>query len=239
MDRGRFRIEMVRESDKQAADARMMCMTIGAGSLGDATDIASASGLAAGVRPLLQAVFAYGADDAFTARRMSAQVEQLLGALGYSCVVIVDECFSDLSAIQDGQQDVGFSTVIDGLPAQKPGTYDVAFVRRFLLTLAGITTRIASGWSAPGCVAEELALRLLLDQVDLTAALFALDLPKNWRSILEDTLFDDLDHEHLYKDQLSADDTLRLLGVAPLALDQWFAPFTPDAVRIPYVIDPN
>jgi len=101
-----------------------------------------------------------------------------------------------------------------------------------------MTGALIRGWTRPTCVAQELALRCLLDQVDVIQDLYDLDLPDGWRGLLEQHMLEDTDSEMLYQnamDGCAGDIELNMqLGLAPMKLEDWFEPFN-DASVPPYV----
>lgn len=61
-----------------------------------------------------------------------------------------------------------------------------------------VTSRFTRGWEPLTCVAQELGLRVLLNQVDVMAHLAVMTLDDDGRGHIEDMLFEDIDHELLY-----------------------------------------
>ena len=87
------------------------------------------------------------------------------------------------------------------------------------------------------CVAEELATRLLLNQVGVIVDLHELEIVPGWRGLLEQAFFEDLEHELLYAgpaDHLPAPGALVETGQS---VDDWFIPFGEPAPTIPYLLD--
>ncbi|GAC1377510.1 MAG: hypothetical protein NVSMB43_18840 [Pseudarthrobacter sp.] len=101
-----------------------------------------------------------------------------------------------------------------------------------------MTGALARGWARPPCVAQELALRCLFDQVEVIQDLYDLDLPDGCRSLLEQHMLEDTDSEMLYQnamDGFESDIELNMqLGLAPMKIQDWFAPFN-DASVPPFV----
>jgi hypothetical protein len=87
-----------------------------------------------------------------------------------------------------------------------------------------MTGALIRGWTFPTCVAQELALRCLFDQVEVIQDLYDLDLPDGWRGLLEQHMLEDTDSEMLYQnamDGFEGDIELNMqLGLAPMKLDQ-------------------
>lgn len=101
-----------------------------------------------------------------------------------------------------------------------------------------MTGALIRGWTHPSCVAQELALRCLFDQVEVIQDLYDLDLPGDWRGMLEQNMLEDIDSEMLYQnamDGFEGDIELNMqLGLAPMKVEDWFEPFN-DASVPPYV----
>ncbi|PPF20840.1 hypothetical protein [Rathayibacter sp. AY1A7] len=196
-------------------------------------DHASAVG---GIRDELELYFAPDEPlDAFASRRQRLQVDLLLGAVWNASIIVIDECFADLASLEGGAW--GEEPWIRGaLPERFLARYDIRFLRRFLLTTAAVTAALATEWRAPNSVAEELAVRLILDKVEVAEDLYELDLPHEWRDGLEGILLEDLDHERLYENSWSGapyDDA----GEMSLAFEDWFRPFRVGGPRTPYLED--
>lgn len=111
-------------------------------------------------------------------------------------------------------------------------------MRRFIVVAADLTGTLVRGWDSPGCVAAELALRCLLDQAEVMAETYDLDLADAWRERLEEILLEDADSDMLYSRRLHGfenDDAMASdLGLAPMRFDQWFEPFNEGYSVPPY-----
>lgn len=174
-----------------------------------------------------EADFAFGvcADDA----RLAA------GALVHGIHLLVDEIFQDLQTLTQYRTTVAESErpfwVLEGLPRRYALQYSASFARRLLVTAIAMTTRFTHGtFQQLSCVAEELLLKLLLEQARSTLDLYRL-LDAGTSSALEsfaDQVYEDMDHEWLYDDAADGIDeepTLASLGVAPMDIKSWFTPF--------------
>ena len=80
-------------------------------------------------------------------------------------------------------------------------------------------------------MAQELAVRCLLDHVEDIQALYGLDLADGWCGRLEERMLEDTDSEMLYQndamDGFEGDVELnQQLGLAPTDLKDWFASFS-------------
>lgn len=166
------------------------------------------------------------------------QAKLLAGALWEASVVLIDQLFEDLAGLRKlhaiDREDIADTSVLSWLPPRQAQKYDVGFVQRFLVVAADMTGALARAWSRPSCVAQELALRCLLDQLEVIQASYDLDLADDWRGMLEDQLFEDMDSELLYQNAMDGfenDIELNMqLGFAPMNVQDWFEPFNDASV---------
>jgi hypothetical protein len=137
-----------------------------------------------------------------------------------------------------GLDDIANTFVLSWLPPRQARKYDVGFAQRFVVIAADMTGALARGWSRPSCVAQELALRCLLDQVEVIQDSYDLDLADDWRGTLEEQMFEDMDSDLLYQNAMDGfenDIELNMqLGFAPMNVQDWFEPFN-DASVPPFV----
>lgn len=166
------------------------------------------------------------------------QARLLAGALWEASVVLIDQLFEDLAGLRKlhsiHREDIANTSVLAGLPPRFAHKYDVGFVQRFLVVATDMTGALVRGWSRPSCVAQELALRCLLDQVEVIQDSYDLDLADDWRGMLEERLFEDTDSELLYQNAMDGfenDVELNMqLGFAPMNVQDWFEPFNDASV---------
>jgi hypothetical protein len=170
--------------------------------------------------------------------RSLVQAKLLAGALWEASVILIDQLFEDLAGLRKlhnvEREDIASTFVLSWLPPRQAHKYDVGFVQRFLVVAADMTAALVRGWSRPSCVAQELALRCLLDQVEVLQDSYDLDLADDWRGMLEDKLFEDMDSDLLYQNAMDGfenDIELNMqLGFAPMNVQDWFEPFNDAAV---------
>lgn len=170
------------------------------------------------------------------------QAKLLAGALWEASAVLIDQLFEDLNGLlkldRIDRQDIANTFVLSGLPPRQADKYDVRFTQQFLVVAADMTGTLIRGWTRPSCVAQELALRCLFDQVEVIQDLYDLDLREDWRGMLEQHMLDDTDSEMLYQnamDGFEGDIELNMqLGLAPMKVEDWFEPFN-DALVPPFV----
>lgn len=164
----------------------------------------------------------------------------LRGAVHWAYESLIDELFDDISMLREAPDAIDETLALSSLPPLHSASYGPLFAQRFLAVALDLGTAFASSFTAPSCVAQELALRLVLDGVEILPDLFpSLELPEDWRGSLEDSLFEDLDHELLYDpalDGVGSDPALVSLGMANLDISDWFVPFADKTVN-PYAAD--
>jgi hypothetical protein len=165
------------------------------------------------------------------------QTRLLAGLLWNSSSILVDQLFRDLGTVGKLEAvtpaDIAGTSVLSSLPPQFAAGYDAKFTQKFIVVAADVTASLVRGWTAPGCLAAELAVRCLLDQAEITEDIYELDLPDDWRAHVEEVLLDDADSEALYADD-DPDVRKGLDGRRELGFEQWFKPFAPGDTVPPY-----
>ncbi|MDQ0835540.1 hypothetical protein QF032_007384 [Streptomyces achromogenes] len=167
------------------------------------------------------------------------------GALLYATDILVDELFEDLQVLT--QEDVAVAECegplwhLEHLPDRYALQYDARFARRFLVTVIALTTRFTDGsFQRLSCVAEGLALRLLLNETASTLELYGL-LDADVSAALDafaDRVYEGMDHQWLYDDALGVDEGAAAGAgprAAPLAFRSWFTPFDESPAESGYV----
>lgn len=161
----------------------------------------------------------------------------LRGAIHWAYESLIDELFDDISVLREAPDAIDETMQLSSLPPLHSASYGPLFAQRFLAVALDLGTAFASSFTAPSCVAQELALRLVLDGVEILPELLpSLELPEDWRGSLEDSLFEDLDHEFLYDpamDGISSNPDYAQLRIVNLDFSQWFTPFAGRTVN-PY-----
>ena len=163
-----------------------------------------------------------------------SQTRLLAGLLWNSSSILIDQLFRDLGTLSDLQEvtppDIAGTSVLSSLPPQFAAGYDAKFTRKFIVVASDVTASLARGWTAPGCLAAELAVRCLLDQAQITEDIYELSLPDDWRAQVEEVLLEDADSQALYLDNLDVleDDADRL------GFEHWFKPLAPGGTVPPY-----
>ncbi|AXJ10427.1 hypothetical protein [Arthrobacter sp. PM3] len=157
----------------------------------------------------------------------------LAGLLWNSSGILIDQLFRDLGTLGTLEEitaaDIAGTSVLSSLPPQFASGYDAKFTQKFIAVAADVTASLVRGWTAPGCLAAELAVRCLLDQAAITEDIYELDLPEDWRAGVEEVLLEDAESTALYSDDAEAPAPAGNLG-----FDQWFTPFAPGDSVPPY-----
>lgn len=154
-----------------------------------------------------------------------SQARLLAGLLWNSSSILLDQLFRDLGTLSKLEtitaSDIAGTSVLTSLPPQFASNYGTKFTQKFIVVAADVTACLVRGWTAPGCLAAELAVRCLLDQADITVDIYELDLPEGWRAQVEEVLLEDADSEALYAGSLDVleDDAARL------GFEHWFKPY--------------
>ncbi|MCX5229517.1 hypothetical protein [Streptomyces sp. NBC_00233] len=182
-----------------------------------------------------------------TAAIGSQAAELAAGALVYASEVLIDELYDDVQSLADEETNVAECRAelwhLAELPRRYGLAYDELFARRFLVTAIALTTRFTDGsFRELGCLAEELVLKLLLQQAHSTLDLYGLlgDDVAEALGRFADEVYEDTDFEWLYddaRDDVDEDPALAGTGVAPPAIGTWFTPFDDDRYVHPYAVD--
>jgi len=162
------------------------------------------------------------------------QTRLLAGLLWNSSSILIDQLFRDLGTLSElddvTPSGIAGTSVLSSLPPQFAAGYDAKFTQKFIVVASDVTASLARGWTAPGCLAAELAVRCLLDQAEITEDIYELDLPDDWRAQVEEVLLEDADSQALYSENLDVleDDADRL------GFEHWFKPLAPGDTVPPY-----
>jgi hypothetical protein len=177
-----------------------------------------------------------------------AEAKYAAGALFQASVVVLDHLFMDLQTLAVEHHGASVADLDDAaffvlheLPSRYAHRYDALFVQEFIVATVDVTRRFTAGWEPLACVAQELALRMILNGAEFQLELAEVKLSDGWRAEIEDALFEDLDHEMLFDASLDGieDDSEQLaeLRSAPLAFADWFTPFNAERHLPPYLLD--
>jgi hypothetical protein len=161
------------------------------------------------------------------------QAKLLAGALWEASAVLIDQLFEDVAELREPGRShrAGHRRNLRPVRAAAPARRQVrrpvrpAVPRHRRRYVGGAGPRL----DHPSCVAQELAVRCLLDQVEVIQDLYGLDLEDGWRGRVEEHLLEDTDSEMLYQNAMDGfEDDVELnmqLGFAPMSLKDWFEPF--------------
>ena len=102
------------------------------------------------------------------------------GSLIVAANWVADELLDDADALAHGGTIEDTSQLVN-LPPQFEPHYTPGFARQFLVAFLDLSARLtADQWTPPSCVAQELGVRLLLDQATGVADLAGITLPPDW-----------------------------------------------------------
>ncbi|WP_236567783.1 MULTISPECIES: hypothetical protein [unclassified Nocardiopsis] len=156
--------------------------------------------------------------------------ELAAGSLAYATEIVIDEMFMDVAALTTSDSTVADEDVVTmslyALPQAYTHFYDARFARHFLVTTVAMTSRFASGGSRMlSSTAEELALKMILEQAETSLELYELNSPGVTRALafFKENAYEDLDHEELYHVR-----SARRNKETRSQVKAWFDPFNPD-----------
>jgi hypothetical protein len=210
--------------------------------------IEDAGYLAEGLEPSWLTRLDLNAEDEDEREIAQAEANYVAGALFQASVIVLDDLFEDLDTLR--QERFGSTVaeasddtflVLDELPPRYAHRYDALFTQQLIVAMVDVTRRFTAGWEPLGCIAQELALRLILNGAEVQLELAEVELEEDWRAGVEAALFEDPDHEMLFDASLDGieDDSefLATMGAAPMAFADWFKPFKPERHLPPYLLD--
>ncbi|WP_327373470.1 hypothetical protein OG393_05530 [Streptomyces sp. NBC_01216] len=180
--------------------------------------------------------------------------EVAAGAVVHAAELLVDELLDDVQLLAEEDTNAaaceGHLWHLGDLPPRYALRYDEHFARRFLVTAIALTTRFTDGgFRGLGCLAEQLVLKLLLEQAHITLDLYGLldDGAVAALDAFAATVHEDRDFEWLYVDVTDGTDdaTDGIDGgpaaeppvIAPMSFATWFTPFGEDRYVHPYAAD--
>ncbi|TXS19603.1 hypothetical protein EAO71_33870 [Streptomyces sp. ms191] len=188
-----------------------------------------------------------GAAGSATAGVSPESAEVAAGAIVHAAELLVDELFDDVQVLAEEDANAaaceGHLWHLGDLPPRYALQYDERFARRFLVTAVALTTRFTDGgFRRLGCVAEQLVLKLLLEQAHITLDLYDLldDGVVAALEVFAAGVYEDRDFEWLYDDSMDGideDPAAESLGITPMAFGTWFMPFHEDRYVHPYAAD--
>lgn len=157
----------------------------------------------------------------FTAEELENDI--LVRGLFYAAsVVVVDELFQDLVTSYEEGFDSEDTHQLWLLPEAYASQYETLFIKSFIAATIDASRRVVDGDGARASIAEELGLRLILDQMEATAHLLDITLLSGWRLSFEGAYFDELDYDMLCR-----------IDRAGVDVKYWFVPFTDEIKTSP------
>lgn len=187
--------------------------------------------------------------------RFLAPYAQLLdaderGALEAACVVIVDEISDAIERYGSWPRKATFADRValfeeTMLPAYLPErfveNYTPGFVRRFLVALIAVGTKMAAGEPIRlASVAEQIALRAIVNSAEmLIENRDGKTYAGHGLKAFESEVQEDEDFEFLFSrryDGIEKSPVVEYLGMVNLEFDKWFDPLAPSDVLHPYIV---
>ncbi|SDH56344.1 hypothetical protein [Microbacterium sp. 77mftsu3.1] len=148
------------------------------------------------------------------------------GVLATACREVMDSLFDDLEVVSRDHlaHQPRSGTVLEGsLPERSEREYTPLFYRRFVATMAGVTTKLAAGWEGPATVAEALAMDYLIDTAESLIEDEDVNVRDEFFDVLRDRLTDLDVLEAVHGDSSPAGD-----------IDMWFVRFDAGLPVAPY-----
>lgn len=148
-------------------------------------------------------------------------------------MVVIDELFGDIRALNASSAvSIEDTLQLSKLPSHFRRQYTPLFAQKFLVAAASVSTTFMNGWEPLATRAEELALKLILDEVRALSELMNIKLESHWRATWEELLYEDFDFKWLYEGRMAG-----LVGptVEPA---HWFQPFRDEYLPAPYAWTP-
>lgn len=171
-------------------------------------------------------------DDVFDIAELEPQLRD---ALLDGCVLMVDEVFDSLRALDEGEE-FADTFMATWLPRKYLPRYDIRFARRFAVCLISVAGKLTDHHPhVLASVAEEMALAAILD-----AAESVLDVKGHKVDMRAEAeaAFQDADFELLFDprwDGLEDDESVSHLAMANLRFEAWFSSFRDDSLVHPYL----
>jgi hypothetical protein len=123
------------------------------------------------------------------------------GALMNAAVILIDDLFADVHTLETEQATVADDPALMALPDLPPQyalCYDARLARKFLVTAVSITGRLAqSAWSSPACIAEALALNMVIEEAKVVldiSDLMDIDQAEEIYATFGESVYEDTDH---------------------------------------------
>ncbi len=142
--------------------------------------------------------------------------------------MLIETTIDDLSASDDPGWTADNWLIGTMLPQRYRLKYTSGFARRFLACLLTAVWKLGQREPIrPSCVAEELAVHILLEEAEALAQDHGVEVDFD---DFRDAFFEDLDFEFLYDDAYDGIETADIaegMGIANLAFADWFERFGP------------
>jgi len=151
------------------------------------------------------------------------------GLFSYAGVIVIGELFNDVMALRASREtNIDGTMQLCGLPEAFADQYTPMFAQAFLCTVVNVTQKFTEGWSPAANLAEELAVKLILDEAKALREQADLELDPYVISAGYVRLLEDVDFRWLYEGKSG------YLGEKAGQVCSWFTPYNVDRHAAPY-----
>jgi len=110
------------------------------------------------------------------------------GYIRQACGTAIDGLFDDVQTLRE--RGWGTTLLANFLPARHIAQYDEYLLRRFIVTLSEVTTRLVTEWEEPSNIAQTLATRLLIGHAQDLAKMDGKQIPDEFFEVALERLVD-------------------------------------------------
>jgi hypothetical protein len=142
--------------------------------------------------------------------------------------VVVSELFDDVTALRRKGGSIEETLQMHRLPEAFRDQYTPVVAQAFLCSVVAVTQKFAGGWSPVATLAEELAVKLILDEAEALREQAGIHVAPHIVSDGYDRLLEDVDFEWLYHGKAG------YLGEGAHKVSSWFSPYREERHAAPY-----
>ena len=149
------------------------------------------------------------------------------GLFSYAGVIVISELFSDLMELRQGTG-INQTLQLARLPEAFRSQYTPMVTQAFLCSVVTVTQKFTEGWRPAATLAEELAVKLILDEAEALREQAGIDIDPWVITDGYDRLLEDVDYEWLYEGKAG------YLGEGADQVSSWFTPYNVERHAAPY-----
>lgn len=165
-------------------------------------------------------------DDELTPDELAEELRQEMlfrGLFSYAATLVVSDLLQDIVALRaKPRSQINKTRQLRNLPEAYTTQYDLRFAQQFLLSVADVARKYTEGWSLPENTAQELAVKLIVDEAERVREEAGVDLTEDYVAEWFDRMLEDTDFLWLFHLEVSAVRN-------DLETHMWFMPFDVDA----------